>query len=67
MFDAATDTLAERQPLQRLSSKVTLTCYSDGLQAPATFPFRLIPRVYFSWPGPRGSMMEYGWLDKLNE
>lgn len=49
--DAATDTLATRRPLQGLPPQVTPTRRADG-------PFRLTPRVYFSWPGPRVSMEE---------
>lgn len=58
VFDAATDTLAKRRPLQGISSQVTATRQPDGPQAPATSLFRLTPRVYFSWPGPHGSTEE---------
>lgn len=58
VFDAATDTLAKRWPLQGISSQVTATRQPDGPQAPATSLFRLTPRVYFSWPGPHGSTEE---------
>lgn len=58
MFDPAADALAERRPLQGLPSQVTLTTRPDGPRARATFPFRLNPRVYFSWPGPHGSTEE---------
>lgn len=66
VFDAATDTLAERRPLQGLPSQVTPTSRPDVPQAAS--PFRLTPKSLFfmAWSTwLHGG--EHGWLDKKNE
>lgn len=61
--DAATDTLAERRPLQGLPSQVTPTRRPDGPQAPGRLPFQTDTQsLFFMATWLHGG--EYGWLDK---